>query len=317
MPRARCLALALWTAFLLAVSCQQCPAQSTGSQPELYGYEVVAEYPHDPKAFTQGLQFDTICPTGTNAACREVLWESTGLYGQSSMRLVRLDSGIVEKTVPLTSEFFGEGAARLGNKIYQITWLTNTGFIYQVPSLKQFLGHTISDYGRQNCCANQIGKFQTPLRDGWGITADDKLLVLSDGSDRLTWVDPQQNFKAVRSVQVMDGAKPINYLNELEYIGGEIWANIWQTECVARICPDTGRVKAWLLLHDLRAKLQQRNLAATPMDVLNGIAWDHQRQRLFVTGKQWPRVFEVVPQPADASDPVIQQKRQSCYVWTR
>eukprot|EP00879_Flechtneria_rotunda_P020820 GHRR01021918.1.p1 GENE.GHRR01021918.1~~GHRR01021918.1.p1 ORF type:complete len:259 (+),score=42.76 GHRR01021918.1:662-1438(+) len=241
--------LSLWTAFLLVVACQQCPAQSAG--PELYGYKVVAEYPHDPNAFTQGLQFDTVCTTA-GGDCREVFWESTGQYGKSSMRMVHLDSGIVEKQLPMNSRWFGEGAARLDNRIYQITWLTNQGFIYSVPDLKQ------------------VGTFKTPLKDGWGITADDKLLVLSDGSSQLTWVDPTNSFSKIKSVQVTDGGVSIGYLNELEFIGGEIWANVWQTDCIARICPDSGKVKAWLLMHGLRDSLARRNLSSTPMDVLNG-----------------------------------------------
>eukprot|EP00878_Enallax_costatus_P010546 GHUV01011012.1.p1 GENE.GHUV01011012.1~~GHUV01011012.1.p1 ORF type:complete len:218 (+),score=45.61 GHUV01011012.1:489-1142(+) len=214
------------------------------------------------------------------------------------MRMVDLETGKVLQKTPVDSQWFGEGATRFGDKLYQITWLTSQGFMYSIPDLKQ------------------VGKFNTPLKDGWGITTDDKYLVVSDGSDKITWVDPANGFKTVKQISVVDGNQRIEYLNELEFIGGEIWANVWQSECIARICPDTGKVKAWLLMQGLGSSLQQRNLASVPMDVLNGIAWDHQRQRLFITGKQWPRVFQVVPQPLDASSPEAQQAKQSCYVKT-
>ncbi|KAF8068414.1 hypothetical protein HT031_002103 [Scenedesmus sp. PABB004] len=283
-----------------AVACQNCPSSAQSDGLELYGYEVVAEYPHDARAFTQGLQYDTLCsgPPGAQSDCRAVFWESTGMYGHSNMRLVDVDTGAVLKQTGMGDQWFGEGATRLGNRLYQITWQTNTGFIYSVPDLKQ------------------LGTFSTPLRDGWGITTDDKLLVLSDGSDTLTWVDPAKGFAAVKRVVVNDGTRTVEYLNELEMIGGELWANVWQTNCIARICPESGRVKGWLLMQGLRDSLLRRNLGAD-MDVLNGIAWDHQRQRLFVTGKYWPRVFEVVPQPLDASDPALAARKNECYLRSR
>eukprot|EP00882_Tetradesmus_deserticola_P009255 GHRQ01009765.1.p1 GENE.GHRQ01009765.1~~GHRQ01009765.1.p1 ORF type:complete len:308 (+),score=81.53 GHRQ01009765.1:87-1010(+) len=288
----------VWTAFLLLGSCQHCPAQSTEQQqhlPDFFGYEVVAEYAHDPSAFTQGLQFDTLCSSGGGSStCREVFWESTGMYGQSSMRLVSASDGKVLAKAPMTSQWFGEGTTRLGDKLYQITWLSGAGFIYSVPDLKQ------------------VGTFSTPLKDGWGLTTDGSLLVASDGSEQLYWLDPHNNFKIVKQMRVLDGTKPVVALNELEFIGGEVWANVWQTECIARICPQTGKVKGWLLMHGLGQSLQNRQLSNHAMDVLNGIAWDHRRQRLFITGKYWPRIFEVVPIPVNATKDV-QAKRQSCF----
>ncbi|WIA30614.1 hypothetical protein OEZ86_000694 [Tetradesmus obliquus] len=273
-----------------------CPAQSTEQLPDFYGYEVVAEYAHDPYAFTQGLQFDNICErTGGGSACKEVFWESTGMYGESTMRAVQVADGRVLAKTPMASQWFGEGATRLGDKLYQITWLSGAGFIYSVPDLKQ------------------VGTFTTPLNDGWGLTTDGNLLVASDGSEQLFWLDPANGFKIVKQMRVMDGSKPVFALNELEFIGGEVWANVWQTNCIARICPETGKVKGWLLMHGLRQSLQDRNLASNGMDVLNGIAWDHHRQRLFITGKYWPRIFEVVPVPVNATDDAL-AKRQSCFV---
>jgi glutamine cyclotransferase len=161
-------------------------------------------------------------------------------------------------------------------------------------------------------------EFKTPLSDGWGITNDGRQLILSDGSSRLTWVNPA-TMAAVRSVEVKDGNQTIKLLNELEYINGEVWANIWQTECIARICPTTGRVQGWVLMHGLKAALQARGLPQNSgMDVLNGIAYDVAGKRLFVTGKLWPRVFVVkltkVPAVKVATGKKMRQQRQSCYV---
>lgn len=276
---------------LILVAGQTCEVGPGG--PELFGYEVVAEFPHDSRAFTQGLQHDTVC---SNSDCTEVFWESTGQYGASSVRRTSVDSGVVQQQTRMGSDWFGEGIARYGDKLYQITWLTNRGFIYSIPDLKQ------------------VGTFSTPLKDGWGITTQGKYMVLSDGSSKLTWVDPTQNFKTVKSVTVTDGTRTIGYLNELESIDGEIWANIWQTECIARICPDSGKVKGWVLMHGLRANLESRGLSNNPMDVLNGIAYDSTRKRMFITGKYWPRIFEIVPQPLDPNNAQYQKLKRTCYI---
>jgi glutamine cyclotransferase len=275
---------------LLLVASQTCEVGPEG--PQLWGYEVVAEFPHDPRAFTQGLQHDSVC--NAQNSCSEVFWESTGQYGASSVRKTTVDTGVVQAKTPMSNNYFGEGLTRFGDKLYQITWLTNEGFIYSIPDLKQ------------------VGTFRTPLRDGWGITTVGKQMVLSDGSAQLTWVD--QNFKTVKTVTVKDRTRSIGYLNELEYINGEIWANIWQTACIARICPDSGQVKGWVLMHGLQRNLADRGLSNHPMDVLNGIAYDSTRKRLFVTGKYWPRIFEIVPQPLDPSNAQYQQLVRTCYV---
>lgn len=297
---------AAWLLFLLiaqgrAIRPQPCRQWPSERRPQLYGYEVAAEFPHDPKAFTQGLVFDRRC-YDNKTDCREVFWESTGMYGDSDVRLVHVDSGRVERRTPMASKWFGEGLVKVGDRLYQITWQGPNGFVYSTQDLKQ------------------VGTFRTPLKDGWGATSDGRLIVLSDGSADLTWVDPADGFKRVRTVTVRDGERPVRYLNELEWVEGEIWANVWQRACIARVCPETGRVTGWLLLHGLAEALQRRNLPmqGRSMDVLNGIAWDSVRRRLFVTGKYWPRVFEVVPKLLDTSDPNIgplaRQAVESCFV---
>ncbi|KAI8463079.1 MAG: glutamine cyclotransferase precursor-like protein [Monoraphidium minutum] len=265
-----------------------CGSWKPGMQPQLYGYQVVAEYPHDPKAFTQGLVFDRKC-YDNKTDCKEVFWESTGMYGASDVRLVHLDTGAPLMRTRMEARWFGEGLAKHGDLLYQITWQGPQGFIYNTRDLKQ------------------VGTFTTPLRDGWGIAEDGRLMVLSDGGANLTWVDPNNGFRRVRSVVVRDNGRRVRHLNELEVIDGEVWANVWQTPCIARICPATGAVRGWLLMQGLWEALARRNLPmqGKSMDVLNGIAWDAARRRLFVTGKYWPRIFEVVPQPLNMADPAM------------
>lgn len=268
--------LALWPHCSLGKKPQDhCVALERG-KPDLYSFEVVAEYPHDPKAFTQGLVFDRRCD-GAGGECTDILWESTGNYGESEVRAVDLATGRVEDSTALEHQYFGEGLAKRGDRLYQITWERPDGFIYSTDGLKQ------------------VGTFKTPLRDGWGVAADGDLLVVSDGSSKLTWVNPDDGFKRVRQVTVKAEGREVRLLNELEMVGGEVWANVWMTECIARICPATGAVKGWVLMHGLAHALQQRGLPmeGKAMDVLNGIAWDPLRRRLFVTGKWWPRLFEV------------------------
>ncbi|GBF94783.1 glutaminyl-peptide cyclotransferase [Raphidocelis subcapitata] len=265
-------------------------------KPQLYTFHVVAEFPHDPTAFTQGLVFDTRCYENQKE-CKEVFLESTGMYGKSDVRISHVDSGLIEARTPLDAQWFGEGLARRGDLLYQITWQKPDGFVYSVRDL------------------SRVGSFKTPLADGWGIATDGGLFVISDGSSTLTWVDPDSGFKTVRRVEVTDGGRPVHWLNELEVVRGEVWANVWQTDCIARICPESGRVTGWVLMHGLRAALAARSLpnGGVSMDVLNGIAWDESRRRLFVTGKYWPRVFEVA---IEAVNPNKQSNRQlvdSCF----
>ncbi len=220
-------------------------------------YRVVHAYPHDGNAFTQGLIF-----------LDGKLYESTGLYGRSSMRRVSLGDGRVEKQHDVAAEFFAEGLTNWGNTLVQLTWKAQKGFVYDRGSFR--LLRTFEYSG-----------------EGWGLTQDGAHLILSDGSSSLRFLDPK-TFHEVRKVSVTDDGKPVTELNELEYINGEIYANIWQTNRIARISPATGKVLGWI---DLTGILSAAD--STQADVLNGIAYDPQRKRLFVTGKLWPKLFEI------------------------
>lgn len=221
-----------------------------------YRYRVVNTFPHDKRAFTQGLVFHN-----------GYLYEGTGLYGESSLRKVDLRTGRVLRLHRLAPEFFGEGIAILNDKIYQLTWREGVCFVYDLESFRQITQFRY--YG-----------------EGWGLTTDGKYLIMSDGSDTITFRDPE-TFVEVRKIQVRAQGKPVELLNELEYIEGEIWANIWYSEMIARIDPQTGMVKAWVDLEGLPVP----NRASE--DVLNGIAYDPQSKRIFVTGKRWGKLFEI------------------------
>lgn len=228
-----------------------------GGAPASYGFKVVAVYPHDSKAFTQGL----VVHDGK-------LYEGTGQYGASSIRRVDLETGSVEKMHPLNAMYFGEGITILGDKLYEITWQHGVGFVYDVDtfSVKQTFQYT---------------------GEGWGLTHDGKQLILSDGTSTIRFLDPQ-TFEVVRTIDVRDGDKPIDKLNELEYIDGEIWSNIWYDDRIARISPATGKVVGWIDLSTLYPAARRSNEA-----VLNGIAYDAKSKRLFVTGKDWPQLYEI------------------------
>lgn len=224
-----------------------------------YGYEVVNSFPHDPGAFTQGLVYHG-----------GYLYEGTGLHGSSSLRKVRLEDGAVLKQVDLPRQFFGEGIAIFGNRIVQLTWREHQGFVYDKDTFQL------------------IGRFTYPT-EGWGITTDGKHLIMSDGSSTLTFLDPA-TYSPVNKVTVRSARGPVTLLNELEYINGEIWANVWLTDFVVRIDPGTGRVLGWV---DLTGLLDPTHKGGRNVDVLNGIAYDPQGYRIFVTGKLWPRVYEI------------------------
>jgi len=228
-----------------------------------YTYAVVNVYPHDPGAFTQGLVY-----------ADGVLYESTGLNGRSSLRRVALQTGEVLQRRELAPEFFGEGLALFNDRLIQLTWQNNTGFVYDVDSFELL----------------QTWAYPT---EGWGLTHDGTHLIMSDGSAVLRFLDPH-TFAVQREVTVTDAGRPVAQLNELEYINGEVFANVWTTDWVVRIDPRTGRVVGWV---DLSGLLTPDERAAA--DVLNGIAYDSQGGRLFVTGKLWPKLFEIalVPQP--------------------
>ena len=224
----------------------------------LYTYKVVNTYPHDQSAFTEGLVFED-----------GVLYEGTGLNGYSNLRIVKLETGETLQIYELPPQFFGEGVTIYGNKIIQLTWKSHIGFVYDKYSFKLMQDFNYPD-------------------EGWGITHDGKHLIMSDGSSTLHFLDPE-TFKEIGQIEVSANDIPVTRINELEYIQGEIYANIWQTERIARINPLTGQVISWI---DLKGILSPEDHSET-VDVLNGIAYDAKNSRLFVTGKFWPKLFEI------------------------
>ncbi len=223
-----------------------------------YSYRIIHTYPHDPEAFTQGLVYEN-----------GVLYEGTGLRGRSSLRLVTLETGAVQQMILLEDRFFGEGIAIWQDRIFQLTWQSRVGFIYDKETF------------------TRVGEFEY-VTEGWGLTHDGRSLIMSDGSATLYFLDPD-TLTVTGQITVFDERGPVVRLNELEYIEGEVWANVWQTELIARIDPQSGRVTGWV---DLTGLLDQSNLSQ-PVDVLNGIAYDAENGRLFVTGKLWPTLFEI------------------------
>jgi glutamine cyclotransferase len=197
-----------------------------------------------------------------------VLYEGTGLNGRSSIRKVKIENGEVLQLQKVDPQYFGEGIAVVGDTIFELTWQSGIGFLYDRASFQR------------------KGTF-TYRGQGWGLTFDGKRLIMSDGSALLQFLDPATQ-KVISRLEVRDGGSPVLNLNELEYVKGEIFANVWQTNRIARISPKTGRVTGWI---DLTGLLSAREAEGT--DVMNGIAYDAARDRLFVTGKLWPKVFEI------------------------
>jgi glutamine cyclotransferase len=235
------------------------PVPPSASKAPQYGYTVVRSYPHDPKAYTQGLEyFDG------------VLYEGTGLKGSSALRKVEIETGKVVEETKLHPQYFGEGITVAQGKVFQLTWKDKTGFVYEAKTLK-FI-RNFSYFG-----------------EGWGLTHDLGGLIMSDGTSTLRFLELTR-FQERRRLKVMDAGVPIERLNELEMVRGEIWANVWETDYIARISPKEGRVLGWINL---------KGLLGTPAPklssdaVLNGIAFDSQKNRIFVTGKLWPRLFEI------------------------
>ena len=224
----------------------------------VYGYEVVNTFPHDPEAFTQGLVYHD-----------GALLESTGQYGESTLRRVELKTGKVLKQIEVAEQFFAEGLALLNGKLYQLTWQNKRGFVYDAGTFEK------------------TGEFPY-TGEGWGLTRDADSLILSDGTDRLRFIDPA-DYRVRRTITVTDGGRAVTQLNELEYVKGEIFANVWHQNRVARIDPQTGRVRGWI---DLSGLLEPGDISDEEA-VLNGIAYDESGDRLFVTGKLWPKLFEV------------------------
>jgi glutaminyl-peptide cyclotransferase len=231
-------------------------ANRNGAAPS-FGYEVVNVYPHASDAFTQGLEYHD-----------GKMFESTGGEGTSSLRLVEVETGKVLDKLDVPLPYFAEGLTLLNGKIYQLTWQHQVGFIYDATSL------------------SKIGQFNYQ-GEGWGLTNDGQSLILSNGTNQIRFLDPG-TFKVVRTIAVVDANRPIENLNELEYLNGEIYANVWHRDVIAIIDPQTGRVNAWINLRGLKPA------GATDEEaVLNGVAYDAARQRLFVTGKLWPKLFEI------------------------
>ena len=228
-----------------------------GQGAPVYGYEVVNVYPHDREAFTQGLLYRD-----------GVLYESTGLNGRSSLRKVQLETGKVLQQVSVSPRYFAEGLTDWGARLVQLTYQTNVGFVYDLGSFKQ--QQTFAYTG-----------------EGWGLAHDEKRLIMSVGTSTLRFLDPQ-SFKVIGQVRVIDGSTELREINELEVIDGQVYANVWLTDRIAIIAPESGRVTAWINLAGLMAKPGLSGDA-----VLNGIAYDAQRKRLFVTGKLWPSLFEI------------------------
>ncbi len=221
-------------------------------------YTVINSYPHDPEAFTQGLFFHN-----------GRLFEGTGLRGQSTVRIVELETGEITRIHHMPPEYFGEGITLLGANIIQVTWQSRVGFVYDRHSLEV------------------LGTFEIST-EGWGLTYDGTNLILSDGTPTLHFLDPE-TFQETRTIEVRDGDEPVRLVNELEYIDGEVYANIWKTDLIARIDPLSGSVNGWLDLSELKEHIDDES----SIDVLNGIAYDDETGHLFVTGKLWPLLFEI------------------------
>ena len=224
----------------------------------VYGYQILHTYPHDPAAFTQGLVY-----------LNGFLYESTGLQGQSTFRKVDLTTGQVLQSKSMGAQYFGEGLAILSGKAYQLTWLDQQGFVYDVQSFSDL------------ATFNYAGQ-------GWGLTTDGHSLIMSNGSNRLSFFNPT-TMAIERTIDVFESGRALTMLNELEYINGEIFANVWLTDRIVRIDPANGSLKSWI---DMSGLLPPSERLSSD-NVLNGIAFDQATGRIFVTGKRWPKLFEI------------------------
>ena len=226
--------------------------------PDIYIPRIIKTYPHDPRAFTQGLVF-----------ANGYLYEGTGLYGASSLRKVVLESGHVEQKLALPAQFFGEGITIVQDMLIQLTWRSHVGFVYARDSFKL------------------IRMFQYST-EGWGVTYDGRKLIMSDGTEQLYFLNPE-TYEITGKVSVYDDTGFVTKLNELEFIKGQIYANVWQSSRIAIIDPLTGQVNGWIELQEIVRNAGGNNTAKT----LNGIAYDEKRDRLLITGKQWPYLYEI------------------------
>lgn len=243
-------------AALAAAACG--PASQAEGIPE-YSYEVIHTYPHDPLAFTQGLLY-----------LNGVLYESTGLNNESSIRKVKLETGEVLQKHDIPEAYFGEGIVNWKDRLIELTWQSSVGFVYDLATFQL------------------KSQFQYP-GEGWALTQDGKRIIMSDGTPELRFWDPDTLQEIGRITVTADG-QPVRELNEIEYVNGEVYANIWQTDRIARIDPKTGKVVGWI---DCTGLLNPSERIEGQTDVLNGIAYDSATGRLFVTGKKWPKLFEI------------------------
>ena len=225
-------------------------------EPE-YSYQITNKYPHDPTAFTQGLVYHN-----------GHFYEGTGLRGQSTLRITEPETGEIIQSINLAAEYFGEGITILDDQIYQLTWRSHTAFTYTLE-LTQIETWSIPD-------------------EGWGLTHNGTHLIMSDGTATLSYIDPD-TYTITDTITVTHQGTEITRINELEYIEGYIYANIWQTDQIAIINPETGTVESWIDLTGLQDHLD----TTTGIDVLNGIAYDTENQRIYVTGKRWPNLFQI------------------------
>lgn len=251
------------SASLLQTTSGNNPQEATQPSEPVYSYRIVNTFPHDNTAFTQGLEFKD-----------GFLYEGTGQYGASSLRKVQLETGAVLENHQLPADYFGEGITIFDSRIYQLTWRSYTGFIYDKESflfLENFYYST----------------------EGWGLTHDNQYFIMSDGTATLHFLDPQ-TLEEVKQIEVQSKDGPVKNLNELEYIGGEIYANVLPTDRIVRIDPETGIVTGWIDLSGILGADKNN----PQINILNGIAYDSENKRLFVTGKYWPKLFEIelVPQ---------------------
>jgi len=243
---------------VIAVACAPVVTEQRKPAP-VQSYKVVATFPHDPASFTQGLVF----ADGN-------LYESTGLNGESTLRRVDITTGRTLQRIDIPREYFAEGLALVGDELLQLTWQHHLGFVYDRKTFKQ----------KRTFAYNS---------EGWGIAYDGtSRLVMSDGSDRLAFLDPK-TLSPLKTMRVQDVGRPVLNLNELEWVENEIWANVWQTDRIARINPNTGDVNAWIDLSSLFPREQRM----PPADELNGIAYDKATRRIFITGKKWPRLYQI------------------------
>jgi glutaminyl-peptide cyclotransferase len=250
--------LFLVAAAVAACSCSSSSVEAVGIP--VYGYQIVNTYPHDTGAFTEGLFY-----------FNGFLYESTGQNGQSSIRKVKLETGEVLQKREISENYFGEGIINWKDKLYELTWQTEVGFIYNFETF-----------------APQ-GQFHYP-GEGWSMTTDGKRIIMDDGTPEIRFWDPETLEEKLPRLTVTADGQPVQRLNELEWVNGEIYANIWETDRIARIDPKSGKVVGWI---DCSGLLAPGERTAGSDSVLNGIAYDAAHNRLFVTGKNWPKLFEI------------------------